>query len=194
MSNSNAGRTKIIEAIDITNNNIESIYTSFNTSISSISNNTITHKRNFDTDLNHLVVDRNTGRVRTLFIFRCSFLFCRITFLWYAWQHIYCAAIVSRLNTNAQKWETKSYIFQKKNLFFARRPLRVSRSLLIKCTKPGIHWWAESLVSIIAGLGCCCNSSNWTKKWFQRLQFIRMHKKYSAQPHRQYQQSAIDRL
>lgn len=52
----------MIEASD-SRNNIESIYTSFNNSINSISNNTITHKTEFDTDLNHLVVDRNTGRV-----------------------------------------------------------------------------------------------------------------------------------
>lgn len=36
---------------------------SFNNSISNISNNTITHVTTLDTDLNHLVVDRNTGRV-----------------------------------------------------------------------------------------------------------------------------------
>lgn len=65
VSNSNTGRTRIIEASD-TNNSIESIYTSFNNSINSISNNTITHKTEFDTDLNHLVVDRNTGRVSSL--------------------------------------------------------------------------------------------------------------------------------
>lgn len=62
VSNSNAGRTRIIEASD-TNTSIESIYTSFNNSFNSISNNTITHKTEFDTELNHLVVDRNTGRV-----------------------------------------------------------------------------------------------------------------------------------
>lgn len=62
VSNNNIGRTRVIEASD-SRNNIESIYTSFNNSINSISNNTITHKTEFDTDLNHLVVDRNTGRV-----------------------------------------------------------------------------------------------------------------------------------
>lgn len=71
VSNSNVGGAKTVEANDI-NNNIESIYTSFNTSINSISNSTITHKTVFDTDLNHLVVDRNTGRVSCIrILFNC---------------------------------------------------------------------------------------------------------------------------
>lgn len=94
VSNSNTGRTRIIEASD-TNNSIESIYTSFNNSINSISNNTITHKTEFDTDLNHLVVDRNTGRVSFFplkwdYVFICAVLCCHVICIdWGLFKHIF---------------------------------------------------------------------------------------------------------
>lgn len=55
--------TRIIES---ENSSSSSIYTSFNKSIYGNKNDTITHTIDLDTDLNHLVVDRNTGRVSIL--------------------------------------------------------------------------------------------------------------------------------
>lgn len=59
--------TRIIESENSSSSS--SIYTSFNNSIDGNKNNTITQTIDLDTDLNHLVVDRNTGRVSIAHIY-----------------------------------------------------------------------------------------------------------------------------
>lgn len=66
--------TRIIDS----ENSSSSIYTSFNNSIDGNKNNTITHSIDLGTHLNHLVVDRNTGRVS---IFFCYLICILISFL-----------------------------------------------------------------------------------------------------------------
>lgn len=67
--------TRIIES---ENSSSSSIYTSFNNSIDGNKNDTITHTIDLDTDLNHLVVDRNTGRVSIF----ATFLLCLLEEKW----------------------------------------------------------------------------------------------------------------
>lgn len=62
-----ANSTGLIDASDsVGYGSSNSDLNSFNNSISNTSNNTITHVTTLNPDLNHLVVDRNTGRVSFL--------------------------------------------------------------------------------------------------------------------------------